>query len=467
MNKLNLTSKMLLWALFPIVCFAIAIAATKWYCDTVTPRELIHSNAPVNWQEITLEKLPDELKTQINPNRKLRYKVADASYSFPNLKKKIADENNANFKAYLYNIYKQDDDSWKIESQWIYYNDNGVWTLESIWVTPTPDFEATIIQIVWFLSFGICLIAFIIGISFIGSHNEENTYFFNIYFYCTFITGSSFIGWLVFDKSLSSLFSSANYPEWILVALIICEISIITLVSQIYQYQLNLFFDSSKEKNNSQTKEKSELEISILGQKLNKRNKFILATGKFIQVVENNEEKERLEIIFFDDYLLIGANNKWDKFSYNINDNNSTITIIDNDNNYNIIKINDKRWSFPQLIFNGIEFTKDGKSLTELEFNEEKEYLKYNIEDELISIYTKRNFIQKAIDFITRSTAFKEKESTITHIFDNVFDETFNEILNNSNFSKYPNISDANKAELKKQVTEVIKTKIEEHGFKQ
>ena len=459
MNKLNLTSKMLLWALLPIVCFAIAIAATKWYCDTVIPRELVQSNTPLNWYNTSFEKLPAELKTQINPNRELRYRVADASYSFPNLKKKIADENNSNFKAYLYNIYQQDDDSWERESQWIYYKNNRMWVLES---KPLgPDFEATIINIVWFLSFGICLITAIIFLFY-----DQPDYMPLTVFTC-FITGFPFIAWLVFDASLSTLFSYGNYPEWILVALIICEISIISLVSQIYQYQLNQSLDSSKEKDNSQTEENLGLKNSILEQKL---NKFTLDTRKFIQVVENNEEKERLEIIFFDDYLPIGANNKWDKFSYNINDDdddNYIITFIDNDNNYNIIKINDKRWSFPQLIFNGIEFTKDGKSLTELEFNEEKEYLKYNIEDELISIYTKRNFIQKTIDFITRSTAFKEKESTITHIFDNVFDETFNEILNNSNFSKYPNISDANKAELKKQVTEVIKTKIEEHGFKQ
>lgn len=451
MTKLNITSKMSLWALFPIICFTIAIAATKWYCDAAKediPSELTQNNTPLNWQNVSFENLPAELKTQINPKRNLFYRVADASYSFPNLKNKIA-ENNPNFKIYSYLVYKKNGIFQKLESQWIYYNNNGMWVLEN---TPLyPDFEDTTIDIIWILSLVICLIVLIFGL-YEGISNQVdgiNTFI----IIPTIITGIPSLGSILWDVSIASGFSVENYPIWILVALILCEIAVLALVYGIYSSKLDKIDDKKNQEN--------KLNAQIEEHKPSKLNKNIF--GRYYQN-DTPDKNNRLEIVINEEFIFIKENNKWDKYTYefsNIEEEKSILFINRNSEYISVVAHYYKYWpKHSHLYFNNLHFSR--KTDEEIE----RSRIEWSLKKEIVEELHKPN-IKKRI--FTKSSCLEKKEQ-IEKLYDECFDSIYDSEIEKG-FEKYndpiygqeyseSNIPQEVKDEIKKKIINYIKNRI-------
>ena len=426
MKNSSLSSKLLLWALFPIVCFAIAIYGVKWYCDTVTPSEY-QRLAKLGPHDITEEFVKKEELPECLSRHNVSF-IANVTHIFPELQAKAKEEADddfyvSNFRKGNVYAFKENNGQTKSWSWWLYYY-NGGWQLHEL-KNNAPDFANSVINVICFLTFGICVIAFlsILILPIPEFLDDVLDIYCTVVCCCITVSGTYLLVW--FFKPI--LFNPGNYPEWITIALIISEISVIIAVLSGHYANKEL---DSKEKGIIPDTINLNLNQKVVqdpkDQSSDKENKLWgkYICGKFIQVENfSHPNSDRVEIVINDGWLLLYENNCWERYSYEeIQDNSifatnvagktilidSTVSCVDGCSGY-------------QLSYNGMSFTKSGKPLSEWE-TEMKQKKKLQLRDRIIAELTRKNFVQKIFGFISKNDDTQQRVDRINQLFEEAYE---------------------------------------------
>lgn len=429
MKNSSLSSKLLLWALFPIVCFAIAIYGVKWYCDTVTPSEY-QRLAKLGPHDITEEFVKKEELPECLSRHNVSF-IANVTHIFPELQAKAKEEADDDFYVSNFrkgNVYAFEEYNGQNKSWWLYYY-NGGWQLHEL-KNNAPDFANSVINVICFLTFGICVIAFlsILSISMIpipNFHVASNIYV-PVMSFCITVSGIYLLAWF-FRAHFNIPFSPGNYPEWITIALIISEISVIIAVLSCHYANKEL---DSKEKGIIPDTINLNLNQKVVqdpkDQSSDKENKLWgkQIRGKFIQVENfSHPNSDRVEIIINGDRLLLYENNCWERYSYEeIQDNSIFATNVAGktiliDSTVSCVGC----YSGYQLSYNGMSFTKSGKPLSEWE-TEMKQKDKLRLRDRIIAELTRKGFVQMIFGFISKNDDTQQRVDRINQLFEEAYE---------------------------------------------
>lgn len=404
MKNSSLSSKLLLWALFPIVCFAIAIYGVKWYCDTVTPSEY-QRLAKLGPHDITEEFVKKEELPECLSRHNVSF-IANVTHIFPELQAKAKEEADDDFYVSNFrkgNVYAFEEYNGQTKSWWLYYY-NGGWQLHEL-KNNAPDFANSVIKVILILTFGICLISYCVTECIPKpkmSENEPSSLM------PKFLSGLSWglCGGLccyLFDEDFEVVDESLPYyPVLVMIALIISEISVImsVLYAHYVNRELDLNLNASKETD-------VPTQTSKWGEQIR---------GKFIQVEDDNlTNSNRMEIVINDGWLLLFENNCWERYTYVEAEVNSSIFATNDTGKTILITYSDKYDYY--LTYNGTDFTHSGKPLSEM-----KQEKKLQLRDSIIAELTRKNFVQKIFGFISKNDDTQQRVDRINQLFEDAYE---------------------------------------------
>lgn len=424
MKNSSLSSKLLLGALFPIVCFAIAIYGVKWYCDTVTPSEY-QRFAKLGTHGVTSEFVKKEELPECLSRHNVSF-IANVTHIFPELQAKAKEEADDDFYVSNFrkgNVYAFEEYNGQNKSWWLYYY-NGGWQLHEL-KNNAPDFANSVINVILILTFGICLISFAVTVN-IPKPKMSNYKYSSLLCICWLLSAEWFVR-LLFGSNPLDVFRSSDYPMFIALMLMFNEICVILTV--LYAHYVNRELDS-KEKGIIPDTINLNLNQKVVqdpkDQSSDKENKLWGKgiCGKFIQVENfSHPNNDRVEIIINGDRLLLYENNCWERYSYEeIQDNSIFATnvagktiLIDS----TVSRVG--CYSGYQLSYNDMSFTESGKPLSEWE-TEMKQKMKLELRDIIIAELTRKNFVQKIFGFISKNDDTQQRVDRINQLFEEAYE---------------------------------------------
>lgn len=409
MEKSNISYKLFLWALLPMLCFTIAIYGVKWYCDTVIPPEFkkfeqISTVCNTRYRNISTSgiKFPKSFANFFSKNKITH--VADVTSDFPMLASKVLESstdsttqekvsNNTSHKAGTVYVFANE------HNRWICYNNSSQWTIKAF---SFPYFASTVLNISWFLSLGICIICIIIDFNSLKKFRRHEI---NGILKAPISIWLAFISFAIWHCLATEFFrfDGAYYPEWIFVAFIFSEIAVI----------YTAFIVISRNKSTDSIN-KFRLIYPLYTYDTNLTDSLF---GKYIPAIDRNNNKNNITTIILNDgWLLIEENKKWKKFSCQMTESNDIFATNDNEcfvincsycylPNIPINRIRNKY----QLNYKDIEFTIDGISI--------KSSLNDSVHWELSNI----NLYNRFINFILRKKT-QYDESRINQLFLEAYD---------------------------------------------